>query len=274
MRYIESLYKGDFGFRRIAMNRTTKLILAGLLASTFASIAAAADLTPVEQPMVAQPVDSGTGFYVGSLSSATFMDDTDFDVAGGLFNVNTDYDVGYYSALRAGYNFGSMGFVAPRIELEVGYGNASVDNHSVNGFGVDSIDSYGDARTIQGFVNGYLDIPLAAPGETGFLSGITPYVGGGVGAINMKLKKQGIAGFATLMDDSDTRFAYHLDAGLGINLQAIGLFTNTALFNGTTMDIGYRYTAADDFSFTAREGTTSKTDFSSNAITIGFRKQF
>jgi len=260
------------------MNRTTKLILAGLLASTFASMATAADMTPVEQPMVAQPVDSGTGFYVGSLSSATFMDDTDFDVLGGAANINTDYDVGYYSAVRAGYNFGSMGFVAPRIELEVGYGSASVDNHSVSAFGasagVDSIDSYGDARTIQGFVNGYLDIPLAAPGDTSFLSGITPYIGGGVGAMNMKLKKQGIAGVATLMDDSDTRFAYHLDAGLGINLQTIGVFKDTALFNGTTLDIGYRYTAADDFSFTAREGTTSKTDFSSNAITVGFRKQF
>lgn len=256
------------------MNRSTKLIIASLMASTFASMAVAADLAPMEQPMVAQPVDTGAGFYVGSLNSATFMDDTDFDVIGGLFNVNTDYDVGYYSAVRAGYNFGNMGYVAPRIELEVGYGNASVDNHSINGFGVDSIDSYGDARTIQGYVNGYLDIPLVAPGETGFMSGITPYIGGGAGFMNMKLKKQGIAGVGTLMNDSDTQFSYHLDAGVGINLQAIGMFSNTALFNGTTLDIGYRYTAADDFSFQAREGTNSKTDFSSNAITIGFRKQF
>jgi opacity protein-like surface antigen len=229
--------------------------------------ATAADMIPYEQPAV---VEHDAGFYIGSLSQVNFLDNTDFDVVG--TGISTDYDAGYYTSLRAGYNFGSMGFVSPRMELELGYGSASVDEHRVSGLGgVGGIDSFGDARSFQGYVNGYLDIPL---GADGFISGITPFVGGGVGFMNLELRKQGIAGVATLMDDNDTNFAYHLDAGVGIDLQSIGLFTNTRLFEKTTFDIGYRFTAADDFEFTARDGTSSSTDFRSHAVTFGFRKQF
>ncbi|MEP7453413.1 porin family protein [Phyllobacterium sp. SB3] len=255
------------------MNYASRYILAGVLALPFIGSALAADavdMVPVEEVVI----DNGSGFYIGSLSAATFSDDTEFGVAGGLVNVNSEYDVGYYSALRAGYNFGRMGFVSPRLELEVGYGTASIDEHSADGVDFDSIDSYGDARTIQGFVNGYIDIPLSAPGDNGFLSAVTPYIGGGVGVMNLELSRQGVGGVGTLIDDDDTKFAYHVDAGLGFNLQKIGVFSGSSLFENTTLDIGYRYTAADDFDFTARDGTKSSTDFSSNAVTIGFRKQF
>jgi opacity protein-like surface antigen len=252
----------------MTMNAFYKTIVAGLLASAISLPAFAADLSPMETT-VAAPV-STSGFYVGSLSSVNFLDDTDFDALGS--SISTDYDVGYYSSLRAGYKFDPMGFFTPRVELELGYGNASVDEHSVSGVGgVGGIDSYGDARSFQGYVNGYLDIPVSSDG---FMSAITPYVGGGVGFMNLELRKQGVGGVGTLMDDSDTQFAYHLDAGVGINLQGIGLFTNTSLFDNTTLDIGYRFTAADDFDFTARDGTSSSTDFRSNAVTFGLRKQF
>lgn len=249
------------------MKALSKLLLAGSVSATLGAPVSAADLLPAEQPVVA-PVTSG--FYIGSLSTVNFLDDTKFGVGGAT--VSTDYDTGFYSALRAGYNFGDLGYVSPRVELELGYGTASVDEHKVSGVGgVGGIDSFGDARTFQGYVNGYLDIPLAADGA---LSAITPFIGGGVGFMNLELRKQGVAGVATLMDDNDTNFAYHLDAGVGINLQQIGLFSNTSLFEKTTLDIGYRFTAADDFDFTARDGTRSTTDFRSNAVTIGLRKQF
>ena len=246
-----------------------KLLLAALISTSLASVAAAADMVAPMQPPSA--VDNGMGFYIGSLSSVNFLKHTDFDVAG--VNVNTKYDTGYYSAIRGGYNFGSYGYVSPRVELEVGYGSASVDEHRISGIGgLGSINSYGDANTIQGFVNGYLDIPLAPAGDAGFLSVFTPYVGGGVGAMNLKLRKQGVGVAGTLMNDNDTAFAYHLDAGVGINLQSV--FSGSNLFEKTTLDVGYRYTAANNFDFTARDGTTSSTDFSTNAITIGLRKQF
>lgn len=240
--------------------------LFAVMVSSTSSVFAADLVAPAEQ---AVSVQSTSGFYIGSLSSVNFLDDTSFDFAGGT--VRTDYDVGYYSALRAGYDFGSYGFVSPRLELELGYGTASVDEHSVGGVGLGGINSYGDARTFQGYVNGYIDVPLATDGA---LSAITPYVGGGVGFINLDLRKQGVGGVGTLMDDSDTAFAYHLDAGVGINLQGLGLFSNVSLFDNTTLDIGYRFTAADNFDFTARDGTSSTADFRSDAVTFGFRKSF
>jgi len=54
----------------------------------------------------------------------------------------------------------------------------------------------------------------------------------------------------------------------------MGLFTNTSLFQNTVFEVGYRYTAADDLDFTARDGSSSSTDFPSNSVTLGFRKNF
>lgn len=250
------------------MTIATRLLVAALLSTASFSAASAADLiAPVEQPVAT----STSGFYLGSINEINFLNNTNFASGGfGGISVNTDYDVGFYSALRAGYNFGSMGFVAPRAEIELGYGSASVDEHSVSGVGgVGSINSYGDARTFQGYLNGYLDIPLATDGA---FSAITPYVGAGAGFINLDLRKQGVGGVGTLIDDSATKFAYHFDAGVGVNLQNI--FKNTSVFEGTVLDIGYRYTGADSFNFTAVDGTESKTNFSTNAITLGLRKQF
>jgi len=102
----------------------------------------------------------------------------------------------------------------------------------------------------------------------------TPYFGGGVGAMNLELRRQGVSATGVVLDDDDTKFAYHLDAGVGIELSSISFFRDVSLFTNTTFDIGYRYTAADDFDFTAVDGTTSSTDFSSHALTVGFRRQF
>ncbi len=244
----------------------TQLLTAAFLSAAFFTAAQAADLVaPSDQPVSPVVLPSTSGFYVGSTSTINFLDDTGFDVLG--LRVSTDYDVGFYSSLRAGYDFGAAGWVSPRLELELGYGGASVDEHSVEGIGgAGSIDSFGDARTFQGYVNGYIDIPVT--------NAIKPFVGGGVGFMNLELRKQGVAGVATLMDDSDAAFAYHLDAGVGIDIQGLGLFTSTSLFQNTIFEVGYRYTAADDFDFTARDGSSSSTDFTSNSVTLGFRKKF
>lgn len=233
---------------------------AGLVA-LLGSSASAADLTVQPEPVTT--VANPGGFYLGSVSSLTFMDDLDFSVLG--TDVRSEYDMGTYSALRAGYSFGSYGFVSPRIELEIGYGRADVDEHFVGGVGAGG-DSFGSARAIQGYLNGYLDVPTG--------TAFTPYFGGGVGAMNLELRRQGTSGTGVVLDDDDTKFAYHLDAGVGIELSSISFFRDMSLFTNTTFDIGYRYTAADDFDFTAVDGTTSSTDFSSHALTVGFRRQF
>lgn len=237
------------------MNRYLKFVsLLGLLAST----SHAADMLTPGEPVVAS---NPGGFYLGTLSSLTFLDDTDFTSGGA--SISTDYDLGFYSALRTGYSFGGYGIVSPRLELEIGYGTADVNEHTVSGVNFGNA-SFGEARAIQGYVNGYLDIATS--------TALTPYLGGGVGAMNLELHRQGVAGIA--IDDDDTKFAYHLDAGVGIKLDTISFFRESALFSNTTFDIGYRYTAADNFNFTATDGSSSSTDFSSHAVTAGFRRQF
>ena len=111
------------------------------------------------EPVAPVAVPSLGGFYLGTITAATWLDDTDFSVLG--TSVSSDYEVGYYTGLRIGYNFGPMfSVVSPRVELEGGFGSSSVDTHTVGGATVDSIDSFGDARTYQGFVNAYFDFGL------------------------------------------------------------------------------------------------------------------
>lgn len=49
---------------------------------------------------------------------------------------------------------------------------------------------------------------------------------------------------------------------------------HSSLFEKTTLDFGYRYTATDSLNFTERDGFCSDTDFVTNVATIGLRKQF
>jgi opacity protein-like surface antigen len=255
------------------MTLFSRLLIASVSIVATASAARTADLAQdLSAPVEPVVVETSGGFYLGTVNSLTFLDNTRFATAGA--RVGTDYDVGYYSALRAGYSFGDISYVSPRLELEVGYGNSSVDHHRVNGVDVDSTDSFGDATTIQGYVNGYIDIPVGSAEQGGLFGAVTPYVGGGVGFMNLELSRQGVSGTGVVIDDDDTQFAYHLDAGVGIDLQGLGLFSDVSLFNDTTLDIGYRYTAAHDFSLQARDGTSRNTDFSSHAVMFGFRKQF
>ena len=235
-----------------------------LMASGLA--AQAADLPVAYQPVAPAPVPSLSGFYLGTITTLNWLDNTSFGISTpGLATIDTNYDLGFYTGLRVGYSFGPMSIVTPRLELEGGYGSSSVDTHTVNGFNVEGIDSFGDARSWQGFVNGYLDFGL------GF-SGITPYVGGGVGFANVELRKQGVSAVGVVMDDSDTAFAYHLDAGVAFHLDELGL--GVSLFQGSLIEVGYRYTNASNLTFQARDGTTTDTDYTSNAVTLGFRKQF
>jgi len=236
---------------------------AAFLAS--AVCAQAADMPTTYEPVAPAAVPSLSGFYLGTITAATWLDDTDFSVLG--TSISSDYEVGYYTGLRVGYNFGPMfSVVSPRVELEGGLGSASVDTHTVGGATFPSIDSFGDARTYQGFVNAYFDIGL------GGFTAVTPYVGGGVGFANVDLRKQGVSATGVVLDDDDTAFAYHLDAGVAVNLGSLGI--GSSLFEGTTMEVGYRYTNASDLTFTARDGTEADTDYTTNAVTVGFRKQF
>ncbi len=151
------------------------------------------------------------------------------------------------------------------------YGTFSIDTHTVNGTQVPSIDSFGDLRSLGAFGSAYLDFNLGTLFGSG-LSAITPFVGGGIGFAQVELRKQGISATGVVIDDEDAQVAYHLSAGVGISLSGLGF--GNALFDRTTLELGYRHLQVQDLEFTARDGTTSETDVTKNLFTVGVRRQF
>jgi hypothetical protein len=253
---------------------TSIVVLAAFVPAT----SFAADIGSAPPARVAAPASvhqPAGGIYFGMRSGLGQAEDTSLSsAAGGAFD--TQYDWGSYSGGFVGYRFGPL-FGSPistRLELEAGVGNFSVDTHTRNGVTQDSIDSFGSLRTISGFANGYFDLDLGrAIGIGGPLGAVRPFVGGGVGAANVTLKKQGVSATGTLIDSSYTLFAYHLSAGIGIDISGIGFVRNT-MFNNSVLEIGYRRMEVPDLAFTARDGTSSSTSFAANMVTFGLRRNF
>lgn len=264
------------------MRHLTSSALAGAFAALVAMPASAADLgarrAPVYAPVpvVQQPVG---GFYFATRTGLAMPEDTSFRLGGnglGSTLVENEYELGTTSFVGLGYSFGPMlgGGITPRVEIEGFFGQASVDEHRVNGFPVQSIDSFGDVRTYGGFASGFIEFNLGTlfGGGNGFFGAISPFFGGGVGMAQVELRRQGVSATGVVMDDDDTGFAYHLSAGVGIDLSRLGF--GGVLFDRSTLEIGYRFMEVPDVEFTARDLTRSQTDFTSNMVTVGFRRQF
>lgn len=254
--------------------------LGGLAAGAVAALIAAAPAVAADLPLrgpavpAAVPV-STSGFYLATRTGITMTEDTSFRVgnpgnptAGVL--VDNEYEIGVTNFIGLGYNFGQIfgPGIGVRAELEGFFSQIAVDVHRVNGTAIDAADSFGQVRTFGGFASGYVDFRF---GGDGFLGALTPYVGGGVGMAQVRLSKQGISATGVIMNDKDTRFAYHLSAGVGIDL---GQLVGGPLFNRTTLEVGYRYLSVPDLEFQARDATVSSTDLSSHIVTIGMRRQF
>jgi opacity protein-like surface antigen len=230
--------------------------------------AQASDLPARRSPAVPAFVEAPRvgGFYFATRTGVTFPDDTSFALGGGSVVVDTDYEVGVRSSAALGYDFGPVfgPGVGVRLEAEAGYGKFSVDEHRINGVVAPSIGSFGDVTVISGFASAFLDFT--------FVGAFRPFVGAGVGAANVELRRQGVSATGVVMDSDDTRVAYHVSAGVGVDLAALGF--SSALFNRSVFEVGYRFMHAPDLKFTARDGTRSETDFSADMITVGFRRQF
>jgi opacity protein-like surface antigen len=259
------------------MQRFTRLVL--LIASAAGVIATApalaADLPArsgaVAPPPVAQTPWATQGFYFGGRQMLGATGETRFETAGGGSRFDSRYEFGRYTGAAIGYSFGPMmGAFRPRVELEGSFGTLAVDRHKITTAGVtqtaDRTDSFGELRTTTGLVNAFADINLGAltgARPDSLLWRITPYLGAGIGASQVTLRRQGISGTGVVMDGSDTRMTWQVSAGIGYQI-----------FERTTFDIGFRHQRTEGLQFTARDGTASKTELVNNLVTIGIRRQF
>lgn len=132
----------------------------------------------------AQSASSGSGVYTGIVGGVPFFD-------GGENFI--DYDPGYLIGGQVGYRIGSF-----RTEAEIAYQSTELRDGGNDVFGFD---------VIQGTLSAYYDIPVVPE-----LSGLSPYVGGGIGGANITVEGEN----GNSAEDDETGLMLHGEFGFGI----------------------------------------------------------
>jgi OmpA-OmpF porin, OOP family len=217
------------------------------------AIAVALASTAIATPAFAR----NDAWYIGVEGGAMIVEDINFKLAGASTQIlKTDHKAGYDVDGIIGYDFGAF-----RMEAEVGYKQAEVDGHTTN-VALAGIPAgiYGKTRArgtssaLSFMLNGLLDF-----GDDDGLSG---FVGGGVGVARVKFSKFGISP-TTLLDDSDTGFAYQALAGI-----------RAPLTDNIDVGLKYRFFNADKVNVIAKTGAGLDTRFRSHSILGSFIYNF
>ena len=272
------------------MKTLIKVLMLGVVGFIpLANAALAADMIePVydEVPEIV-PVEIGSGWYLRGDVSYDFKSKTDGNyrtyappgsVACGV-DCGTGYDTQDYDSWKfdagpdVGLGFGYQFTDYFRGDLTAHYWQADVDgrNEGENcqlGF-CGSVET-SKAKAWELMANAYVDM--------GTFAGFTPYVGGGVGAVNVSYDDFKSTNYAagqdfdtiTLDGENSWRFAYALMAGASYDLT-----------QSLKLDVGYRYVNVDDGDmfafddFTAGLGATGvqgrDNGFDRHTITAGLR---
>ena len=211
-------------------------------------------------PVVAAPVvAAGAGWtsrvYVGARGGFSNIRDTSFRLRDG--SVNTDYEeTGYNISGVVGWGAKTTNGLGYRLEAEVGYQTADVSSHN---FGESNFTSVadGETSTLYGFVNAYVDVPLIQR-----LNGV---VGGGIGIgqVDFDGHSVNVPDGGTFLDDDDTAFGYHLDAGLSYDVT-----------DRLALEALYRYTSFVDVDVEVGVGQSDDIDVDSHNVLVGARYGF
>ncbi len=206
------------------MNRFNAAIVAGALVVAGAIPAMAQELP---------------GWYLGLGGGAMWNESS--AVNGGAISTDVDFETGWAAVGTFGYAYD----IGIRTEIEVGYRENDIDDIG----GVTGGSGDFDGFTVM--VNALYDIR----NESDF----TPYLGGGVGYMNLSLDKVTPIGGGTL-DDSDGVFAYQAIAGVTYALNdQIGIF------------VDYRFLGTEDADMTTSTGVDVDVDYDSHTVLAGLR---
>ncbi len=168
-------------------------------------------------------------WYVGVEGGAMLVEDMDLDVttATTTDQVSLDFDYGYDVGGFVGYDFGPF-----RLEAEVSYRDADLDNISVGTTGLDAGSTeFGELVAGDYAANGgvnALSFMLNGMFDFGDDDGIQGYVGGGAGIARVDLDGRVYDTGPASLDDSSSDFAWQLLAGINAPLT-------------DTVDVGLRY---------------------------------
>lgn len=183
-------------------------------------------ISPVSSALAAA---ADTPLYASLSLFSVFSDDQDMDLNGSkIADIDLDTGIGFSGAL--GYQFSNF-----RAEMELAYrdNDVTITSSPVNNIG-------GNLDSLALMLNGYYDVKTH--------SRITPYIGAGVGMVDV--------------DGIDTVFAYQGMVGASYSLNP----TNDVF-------LGYRYFGADTVEDNVSTGKVGF-DYDSHNIELGYRLHF
>ncbi len=226
--------------------------------------------------VLATPAFARNGaWYVGGDFGAVIVEDIGYDFGlspvvpggGGSSQIVTNHDYGYDAAMFVGYDLGGF-----RLEAEVAYKRARVDDIEttlrfpgaagapvpVGGVITPDIFPAGGGRSsaLSFMINGMLDF--------GDDDGVSGFVGGGVGVARVDYNNiRAFSNQAAAIDDSDTRFAWQVVAGL-----------RQAISDNVDITIRYRFFNADNIRTVDFRGFESESRFRSHSLLGGITFNF
>jgi outer membrane protein OmpA-like peptidoglycan-associated protein len=216
----------------------------GLAALAFVTGSAGA-VAAQDNNMSYQPGRPDHGAYVGVLGGLNLLEDS--EPSGPLGGYKIEADPGWAAGVRGGYQMGRF-----RVELEATFRKNTVDtfqNLSNPTPGLPApggkVDGNGVIWSVATMLNGIYDIPTNWR--------ITPYVGGGVGAVYLRHEDVG-NGTVRVANDDDWAFAWQALAGFQYEIDP-----------RLTASIDYRYFRAVD----AKIGDDTDTKYRNHTVMVG-----
>jgi outer membrane protein OmpA-like peptidoglycan-associated protein/opacity protein-like surface antigen len=224
------------------------------------AIAAALSTTVLAGPALARD----GAWYVGGDFGAMIVEDSEVSLTPGTTAGSTGiaqigFDEGFDGSGFVGYDFGAF-----RLEAEVSYKQADVEEVISSNLVIPGTTGTtglftgggGDVNVLSGMVNGLLDF--------GDEDGLSGFVGGGVGIARVDVN--GVSGFsntAAILDDSDTRFAWQVLAGV-----------RQALSPNVDIHLKYRFFNVDDLEMVGFGGRAANVDLRTHSLVGGITFNF
>lgn len=173
------------------------------------------------------------GFYVSGGGGVNFVQDSTVRSYATPWNsVDVDFDPGFRFDVAAGYRWRALRFEGEAI-YQQGDGNSFK----------------GDVTALGGMANIWGDIKTE--------SICSPYVGAGIGFMNVEFNNEGWTS-PIIGSVDDTQFAWQIGAGLGFGVT-----------KELSIDVGYRFLATSDLEFRGAEA-----EYKTHNVRVGVRYEF
>ena len=223
------------------------------------AIAVALSSTVLATPALARD----GAWYVGGDFGAMIVEDVEFDVGTTEDAIIVDHEYGFDGSGFVGYDLGAF-----RLEAEVAYKRADIDEIETliglpgaigQGRAIPQtfVDAGGGNTTALSFmINGMLDF--------GDDDGVSGFLGGGVGVARVNFNNQRqFSNQGAFIDDSDTRFAWQLLAGV-----------RQAISDNVDVTVRYRFFNVSDLEMIGFPGSTYVTRLRTHSFLGGLTFNF